>query len=54
MDVKTIPGKCISSLVQQGLDIIQKELKTEITWSRINDLIVHEKFFETVNYVYQK
>ncbi|MDA7841716.1 hypothetical protein N9A38_02855 [Gammaproteobacteria bacterium] len=54
MDVAVIDLKCVSSLVQQGLDIVIGELKSEINWSRVGNLIYNEKFFEIINYDYNK
>ena len=53
MDPKKIGLKCISSLVQQGLTIIEERLRTDRSWDRLGEEFLHEKFFETLNNDYQ-
>ena len=52
IDTSKIPLKAVSSLVQQGLDIIEDTLKTEVTWDRLGVLLQDNKLFDVVNYDY--
>lgn len=52
IDISKTPLIAVSSLAQQGLDIIEDTLKTEVTWDRLGELLLHNKFFDAVNYDY--